>query len=156
MKNYLFLLFISLLILSVTSCIEEDPDTKIDDTPVSIERFEVNFEEIDPNGGMIEHKRDDPFRIDFQFKDEGELKDYSFYFLLNDDENKKWTLSYETVLNVSEMGFGYTFSSGLSTINLDPDIKYETEAGDGLYFYGYVFDDTNNETTFNIIVKLTD
>ena len=152
MKTQILLIAI---IFFLSSCSKEETQLIIKDTPVTIEAFKLNNLEMESHNGIIEHDKNNPFRIDLDLVDEGELRAYSFYLLINNDETKKYTLTYEMDIMTSEMSFSYTFPD-LNGFSLTDGVYYNTSLSEELYFYGMVQDDTENMTKINFVVSLID
>ena len=153
MKNFI-VFFIAVFLFS---CKKEEPVIMAEDTPPTLTRFWVNFAAADPNGGTITLGINEPFRIDFIAIDEGELRDFSSYFLLNNDEGEKYFLSRRDDIRNNEFSYGTTFSDGFRWLLMENGEKrYDLKEGDELHFYAFVSDDTGNTTSMNVVIILTE
>jgi hypothetical protein len=155
MKNPFILLFGICIIFTFGACNNDDESLVVEDTPVTIGQFRVNLSDLSPNGGTLTHNLNNPFRIDFDLEDEGLMRDFEFYLLVNNETDKRYTMTYEIDLMTTEISFGYTFGS-LNRFQFDNGEIYDTQSGDELYFYATVKDNTDNLTSINFVVTLTE
>ena len=154
MKNSLLSLFAICMLLNFYACTADD-EGLIEDSPITIERFQINNELFNLDEGTITVSRNESFRFSLDLIDEGLIKSYEAYILINDDLEKRWSLTPEYEVETSIMHWGYNFAD-LREIFQDGGTYFETEAGDALHFYINVADDTENETNIYFKANLID
>ncbi len=153
MKNNIFFLLTTLSFL-FASCDKLNDSKPADETPASIEGFEINGSVQYAFNAPISLYIDEAFNIHYTLMDNDELNYHEFFFLINDDPSLKvYVFRPELNMETEEKGYAYSLPN-LNSFTLDNLEVYDSKPGDKLYFYMTVIDTSGNITEKSFVIEL--
>ena len=148
-------LFFTLSLIFLTSCTQEEEMEVVPvDTAVKVENLLINFHSVNEDDEEIHFAdRDETLQINFDLRDDSQVTQAEFYFLINDNPELKSSLFNPVQVTVMDASFGYIIGD-LHNIEIVDKDDYQTEVGDRFHFYIIAEDDTIHKTEYTFVVEL--